>query len=244
MRTNALNTERLNMPNLRRLVTVALSPALAVSLLLAACSDATAPTGPLPEFAKGGRKAVEQATAVDPSLPEDETGTPDAATIITVQHLADAPPLQTYDTAFAAIQGQGNTFVVFYQDPWTADNTQGDWFMKLDIPSDGQFVDENGVPYSYGEPVEITAQIDPTEFFVRFGPHGSMFEGRKPAVLSFNTTYADLGGADIKNLVLWYQPSDGDDWAAQPTAVDAKRNRIRTDLYHFSNYAVAWSPFF
>jgi hypothetical protein len=226
-----------------RLISAALSPAVAVSLLLAACSDATAPTEAVPAFAKGGR-AGGRSTTVSASLPEDDASSPDSPTIITIRHTAEAPPLQTYDTTFTAIQGQGNTFVVFYENPWTVYDTPGDWFMRLDIPSDGQFVDENGVPYSYGEPVAITASIDPSEFFVRFGPHGSTFQGRKPAVLSFNTQFADLGGVDIKNLVLWYQPSNGEDWAAQPTAVDAKKNRIQTDLLHFSNYAVAWSPLF
>ena len=231
------------MPKLRPLIAVALSPALAVSLLLAACSDVTAPTDAVPALAKGGR-AVDRSTTVSASFPEDDTSSPDAPTIITIRHSAEAPPLQTYDTTFTAIQGEGDTFVVFYENPWTANGTPGDWFMKLDIPSDGQFIDADGAPYTYGEPVAVTAQIDATEFFVRFGPHGSTFQGRKPAVLSFNTAYVDLDGVDINHLVLWYQPSDDEDWSAQPTIVDAKKNRIQTDLYHFSNYAVAWSPRF
>ena len=39
---------------------------------------------------------------------------------------------------------------------------------------------------------------------------------------------------------VFYQPSADTDWTAQPTYVERKGKRLLVDLYHFSNYAVAW----
>ena len=72
----------------------------------------------------------------------------------TIRQSADAPSLLTYDTAFVAVQGQGNTFVLFYENPWAGDGSPGEWFMKIDVPSDAEFVNADGVPYVRLKPMD------------------------------------------------------------------------------------------
>ena len=220
---------------------------LTVGLLAAGCGDATAPadaTASLKRVKTTTLDASTETVASEPTVRGKQSKTTETATADvppnTITQSPDAPPLMTYDTTFTAIQGQGNTFVLFYQNPWTEYGTPGEWFMKLDIPSDAQFVTEAGEPYAYGDVVEITAHVDATRFFVQFGPHGSTFLGKQPAVLMFNYLYADLGGVDPANLKVFYQPSTNTDWEAQTSYVEKRGNRILVDIYHFSNYAVAW----
>jgi hypothetical protein len=243
--------KRTNMLSWNRSLRVApVGMVLFAGLIVAACGDTTAPVDGTASFKRVNTATLDASTdavASEPTVrgkPTKEAKETAAATTevppYTIMQSADAPRLMTYDTTFTAIQGQGNTFVVFYQNPWTTENTQGDWFMKLDVPSDAQFVNEWGEPYADGAVVEITVLIDETRFFVQFGPHGSTFLGKQPAVLMFNYLYADLGDVDPANLKVFYQPSANTEWAAQTSVIEKKGNRILLDIYHFSNYAVAW----
>ncbi len=166
------------------------------------------------------------------------TATGETVPISTVRQSVDAPPLLTYDTAFVAVQGEGQTFTLYYEDP--ADGSAGDWFIKIWIPHDAEFVSEAGEPYANGDTVAIATHVDPSYLFVRFGPHGSTFVGNRPALLRFHTKFMDLGGRDSADLRVWYQPSVGFEWTPQETVVDQRGHQIWLDIYHFSNYAVAW----
>ena len=135
-------------------------------------------------------------------------------------------------TEFRIIQGT-------YKDLFVRYAGNGHWFMKIDIPEDAQFVDGAGVPLSVGDTLQVTMQIHPTLFYVQFGPHGSEFLG-DAARLTYNLRYADLSGRDISDATVWYQPTEGADWSAEATKVDARRNNVSIHLRHFSNYAVAW----
>jgi hypothetical protein len=177
----------------------------ALSLTLVACNEPNGPIDADVEFARNTRNDTETIAVADDGTSsttrkkKDADGaTASGAPATTINQSADAPPLMTYSTSFKAVQGQGNTFVVFYQNPWNP------------------------------------------EFFVQFGPHGSTFLGRSPAELSFNLKFADLNGQEPAGLEVWYQPSAGTEWNPEPTTVDANGNRVLMDLYHFSNYAVAW----
>ena len=207
---------------------------LTTSLLAFGCSDITSP---LEDLSLKRNKA--------PSSTDDttDTGSPAPSTdgtvpATTIAQSNSAPPLLTYSTSFAAVQGEGDTFIVFYEDEWNP-GMQGDWFLKLNIPSDAQFVDELGNPVAEGDTVVVTVDIDPSLFFVRFGPHGSTFAGNKPATLQFNYSYAESGWNE-NDLAVWYQPTEGESWNEEPTQIDKKKNRVTIELYHFSNYAVAW----
>ena len=111
--------------------------------------------------------------------------------------------------------------------------------MQLEIPRDAQFVDEDGVLLADGDDVEITVTLDPSLFFVQFGPHGSSFTGNKPAKLTFNYSNSAAGFVET-DLVVMYQPEAGTTWAEESTQITMRKTKLEIDLYHFSNYAVAW----
>ncbi|MDH4350526.1 MAG: hypothetical protein OEW56_05210, partial [Gemmatimonadota bacterium] len=173
-------------------------------------------------------------------LAEPTAGSATTTEPVMIRQAADAPPLHTYDTTFTAVQGEANTFVVFYDDPDREGVWEGEVFFKLDIPRDAQFMDEDGSPVATGDTVAIRAVIDPTQFLVRFSPHGSLFNGRKPALLSFYLVYAELHTGDDAVPDIWYQPVEGEPWTPSATSYEWKSNRLKITLDHFSNYAVAW----
>jgi len=72
-----------------------------------------------------------------------------------------------------------------------------------------------------------------------FGPHGSTFT-KQPASLSLYYGKSNLAGGDPSNLQVWYQPDVNTAWSPLSTAVQAKGFYLTFDLYHFSNYAVAF----
>jgi hypothetical protein len=180
-------------------------------LLTAACSESSGPIEAPPAFVKG-----------EP-----------------LRHGLDAPALLTDSASFAVVQGEGDTLVVFYDNPRTPEPDEGDWFVKLVVPGDAQYVDVAGNPRTDGDSVVITLDIDPQSYSVRLEPHGSTFPG-DAAVLCFNYKYADLRGRDARNLHIWYQGEVGDTWTAQATTFDQRGFRIFADLAHFSNYSIAW----
>ncbi len=201
-------------------------------LFVAACNDVSAPLG-TPDFAKGG-KGNNAETNPEPTEVLGEVPP------LTIVQSADAPPLTTYSTSFTAVQGEASTFVVFYDNPWSPEVDEGEWFMKLDVPMDATFMDADGNPAFYGDTVQVTVEIDSTRFFVQFGPHGSVFVGNKPATLSFNLRFAELNGDDPRLLDVWYQPYVDEPWLPEPTQVDKRGRKAVVSIDHFSNYAIAW----
>jgi hypothetical protein len=213
-----------------------------LAALVAACDqDAGSIAAPAISPAKGGRWATVERTADTPQATETVTTTEtttDATPTMIVQ-APGAPRLHTYDTTFMAVQGEAATFIVFYDDPDHEGLWEGEVFFKLDIPRDAQFVDETGSPVADFDTVAIRAVIDSTRFLVRLSPHGSVFSGRKPAVLSFGLAYAALNG-DGTLPDIWYQPEDGALWTSGVTSYEVRAGQLHVTLEHFSNYAVAW----
>jgi hypothetical protein len=157
----------------------------------------------------------------------------------TLQQRHDAPALKTYETGFDVVQGEGQSFTLYYQDADTTDTVHPDWFLKVQIPQSAQFVDLNGQAVAKGDTVYVTIEVDPSRFLVRFGPHGSTFPG-SGGTLAFKFDHADLDGKDAGDLRIWYQPKAGEGWTDQAAKVDVKGCQIWIDLRHFSNYAIAF----
>jgi len=142
-----------------------------------------------------------------------------------------APRLQTYDTTFVTYQGWRENLVIYFED-WVQ-------FMILEIPPDAEFVDSEGRPLSDGDRVEIRVQADSSKIHLEFGPHGSTFTGRKPVKLWVWYKYSDLADSPEK-LAVWYRSTNDDKWGALPTEISKSGGWLKTNLYHFSNYLVAW----
>ncbi len=116
----------------------------------------------------------------------------------------------------------------------------GFWFMSVLIPREGTFVDQYGNPYSDGDTVLITMDIDPVYFHVEFSPHGSTFQGKFPAVIQYSLTYADVEEEALSGLSVYYRPEAGNAWTALPTEWKWKSYWVEAPIDHFSGYAVAW----
>jgi hypothetical protein len=86
--------------------------------------------------------------------------------------------------------------------------------------------------------VRLTVHTDQETVQLNFGPHGSTF--KKPAKLQIFWLYTDLLGQLASGLNLWYQPEVGTAWSPLATQVDLQDQWLVSDLYHFSNYAVAF----
>jgi len=214
--------------------------ALCLGLAATACSDSQAPTGSLEiDFAKGGKAKVFDDYSGS-STAATETGDTTVATTCggdgtgpsVLRQRADAPRLVEYQTSFTVIQGDKAEYTTYYED--------GTKFMWFYIPHRAQLINEYGEPAARGEAVEVTVSIDPESFSISFGPHGSTFVQNFPAELYFSLAYADLGGCDPNNASVWYQPTTSDPWSDQASQWDYYNGWISTELYHFSNYAVAW----
>ena len=66
------------------------------------------------------------------------------------------------------------------------------------------------------------------------------FIEQHPANLKFSLEYADLDGLDAGALDVWYQAYAGDPWLDMSTTWRKKSYWLETDIYHFSNYAIAF----
>lgn len=217
----------------------------ALTFWLTGCADTTAPGG-------DGLALRRSSTTLESwtlsSLSTAETTTESGATTTggetpenTLQHAPTAPPLMTYSTSFLATQGKPTKFQVNYNIGTAAYPIVGPLFLEITIPRDAEILGPDGNPIPRGGTAEITVDIDPVTYLVRFGPHGSTFLGRKPAQLVFGYLYADMTGhSESDSMTVWYQPEEGTEWTAQETTVDRVGHWIVTDIYHFSNYAVAW----
>jgi hypothetical protein len=148
-----------------------------------------------------------------------------------------APPLETYDTTFTLVQGVGSADTIYFQKrPGAATR---EIFMVLAIPPTAGFVDPSGRTLEPGSEVRLAVQVDRDVVRLNFGPHGSKFT-RKPARLYIWWQNTDLQGRSGNGLQLWYRPGSGTAWTALEKQVSPAFTWLVADLYHFSNYAVAY----
>lgn len=222
-----------------------LSPILALAVLVAACSDQAGPrVDDAASLARGGRWATTDVTDGTSGTPESGTTTcASAATSpdvppCTLRHRADAPPLESYHPSFEILAGFQYHLNVFYApDPETGLRT---YFLTVTIPRDAEFFDEAGNPVPKGQPVTVSMDIDPVYFHVEFGPHGTQFAGRKPALLRFYLENAVIEG-NAGDYSVYYRPQpSAPEWSALPTTFDQVGWWVEGPVYHFSGYAVAW----
>jgi hypothetical protein len=148
-----------------------------------------------------------------------------------------APPLETYDTTFTGVQGQASSDTIYFERrPGAATR---ELFMVLEIPASATFVDASGRALSPGSVVRLSVEVDREVVRLSFGPHGSTFTS-KPARLYIWWQNTDLQGRPGSGLQLWYSPESDGVWRASQTQVSAANAWVVADLYHFSNYAVAY----
>lgn len=196
--------------------------AASLGLGLAACSDSTEPAPDTVRAAVHGTKPP----------PNDKNYVPTP-----LRFASWAPPLETYDTTFTLVQGVPSSDTIYFKRrPGEATR---ELFMVLAIPWTATFVDSSGNTLAPGSEVRLSVQVDRDVVRLNFGPHGSTFT-LKPARLYIWWQNTDLQGRSGTGLELWYRPETGSAWTALQTQVSASSKWLVADLYHFSNYAVAY----
>ncbi len=201
----------------------------AAALVIAACSDQT---GPAP------------ATVERPLF---ETVVADTLHII--RQAATAPGLETYQTSFWVQKGKATIVVINYQSP--DGEKVGDPFLQFGLPKDGLISGANGRPIAKGDSILLTLSIDTVRFSVDFGPSGVKFSAKSPASLTMCYEHMDpdlnrdgvVDGTDEalqQQLSFWTQSMKAGDWFKLPTKYDPANPCVSAQLYHFSQYAVAW----
>ena len=212
---------------------------LAIPVVLAACTDVTAPPS---------RPAV---APVQPAWASDAAAADRPNTTAQVHILRQspfAPPLETYQVSFWACDGEASGITVNYQP--AAGELVGQPFLRVDIPKNALTQGPDGDRMRRGDSVLVTVTIDPVNFTVDFDPAGVFFSNGTPARLTiwYENADPDLNGDEVvdgvdqllqQQLALWFHSGDRR-WVPMPSANDPTLPSVTTALYHFSEYAVSW----
>jgi hypothetical protein len=210
-----------------------LGAALALAWFAAGCADAT---GPHP--------AVMQAPLAQIT---SESGS------LTDVHILDqaptAPTLQTYQVSFWARHDRESTVAVDYRP--VAGQSVGQPFLRFRIPKFGLKYGPDGRRLWGTDSVLITLTIDSLKLSVDFQPSGVVFSDVLSAglVMWYVNANPDLNGDGVVNstdqmleqqLALSEEPTKVSGWFKTATRNDTTQKFVATDVYHFSQYAVAW----
>ena len=159
-----------------------------------------------------------------------------------------APPLETYQVSFWAVDGVPASVTVNYQP--ALGETVGQPFLRFGIPKNALGTTPDGRRVRHGDSVLVTLTIDPVNFSVDFQPSGTEFSRRVPAELTFwyQNADPDFNGDGVVDaadqecaayIALWGR-SEGSPWVMLPSNTDATLPSVSTILRHFSEYAVSW----
>ncbi|HEV8263722.1 MAG TPA: hypothetical protein VGQ06_02145 [Gemmatimonadales bacterium] len=203
---------------------------LALALLAAACSDSM---GPLP-------------TLAPPSFSEVAA---DSTDLHVLRQSPTAPPLATYRVAFWARHDQESTVAVDYRP--AAGQSVGQPFLRFRIPKFGLKTGPDGTRLYGSDSVFITMTIDSVKLAVDFQPSGVTFSEVFAAglIIWYANANPDLNGDGVvdatdealqQQLALSEQPAKMTGWFKTATKNDATQKYVAAELYHFSQYAVAW----
>ena len=204
--------------------------ALAVMLVFVACEDTTGPVN-------------------DRAVPGPQLSWSAAAQTRILQQSASAPPLEAYSVSFWAFVGKTSTVRVRYQP--AAPESQGDPFLRFEIPKQGLATSADGTRLRRGDSVYITLTIDAVSLDVHFEPSGVSFSKIWPAALTiwYGNANPDLNGDGLvdgtdqtlaERLAVWSQTRKTQRWHKLASKNNTRRKFVSARLYHFSEYAVCW----
>jgi hypothetical protein len=122
----------------------------------------------------------------------------------------------------------------------------------LTVPALGLEQYPDGRPFTFGDSVLITVQVDTVALVVRFEPTGLQFNAAAPAGLQIWYTAADedidgdgdVDAEDVRienhDLGVWYQELAEDPWHVVPATHSVDSKWFSVELLHFSGYAVSY----
>jgi hypothetical protein len=210
-----------------------LGAALALAWLAAGCADAT---GPRP-------------AAMQPPVAQFTSESGSLTDLHILQQAPTAPPLETYQVSFWARHDKESTVAVNYLP--AAGQSVGQPFLRFRIPKFGLKYGPDGRRLWGSDSVLITLTIDSLQLSVDFQPSGVVFSDVFSAglVMWYVNANPDLNGDGVVNstdqmleqqLALSEEPTKVSGWFKTATRNDTTQKFVATDVYHFSQYAVAW----
>jgi hypothetical protein len=240
---------------------------VAVGLLAAvACADTTGPSveGPLDDFAALARVDGRAGGSVEDHI---------------LEQAASTPALETYELRFWAVRGRARYVQIRYQGDKAVNDgahpgghravssdVAGDIFMSLYIPWNALSRHPDGTRIRWGERVQITISVHPTDLYVSLEPSGLVFNRRaRPKLyLSYNGADPDFDGdGDVDRvdryiednyLKLWhfeypssvpmgegaYDRSAAASSSSRDSQRSSKKKSIVGKIGKLSDHAVSW----
>jgi len=159
-----------------------------------------------------------------------------------------APPLETYQVSFWAVDGEAASVTVNYQP--AGDESVGQPFLRFDIPKNALATSPDRSRMNRGDSVLVSLTIDPVTFAVDFQPSGMWFSKGVPAQLTiwYQNADPDLNGDGVTDAVdrqleqqiaMWSNPANAR-WVRLPSVTDPTWHSVSSAVLHFSEYAASW----
>jgi len=161
-----------------------------------------------------------------------------------------APALANPVDSFWAKKGENRQIQIWFQP--AAGHTDSTMFLEFKVDAQSLFRRPDGTLIADGDSVLIHVTVsDPVHLIVSFQPSGLRFSFSKPARLKYEFLEADedLNGDGLVNatdttlksqLRLWQQETTGGNWQQVSSAIDTSLEECNTDIFGFTNYALAY----
>jgi hypothetical protein len=174
----------------------------------------------------------------------------DTATPHFLQPRPDAPAIANPVVSFWAKQGEDRRVRMYYHAaPGATDSTT---FLELRVGNDALAAYPDGRLFARGDSVLITVTlVDAERLIVDCQPSGLRFSADDPATLKMSFGEADpdvnhdgtITAADTtleRTFRIWRRESPTDAWVAQSSLVELGLNEVRSKVFGFSGYAIAY----
>jgi hypothetical protein len=180
----------------------------------------------------------------------DPTGTTPTGQLHFLRAAATAPPLANAADSFWAKKGVDRRIGIYFRP--AAGASDSSQLLEFRVPAQALSRKPNGDPIAMGDSVHIfVTVVDPSKFIVAFEPSGLQFSTTSPADLTMDFAEADAdlnddGVVDATDdllktqLHLWRQEQAGQPWTLLSTVVDASLEEAETQIFGFTNYALAY----
>jgi hypothetical protein len=163
---------------------------------------------------------------------------------------AASPSIANPVVAFWAKQGEDRRVRMYYHA--AAGSPDSTTFLEFRVGKASLNAYPDGRRFATGDSVRITITlVDAERLAVECQPSGLRFSTQEPARLkmSFDHADADVNGdgtvneADVaveRMLRIWRRESDDGPWTSQRSAVEVGIHEVRSDVYGFSGYVIAY----
>jgi hypothetical protein len=131
----------------------------------------------------------------------------------------------------------------YHASPGAVDSTT---FVELRVGKGSLATYPDGRRFAADDSVRITVSlVDAERLIIDCQPSGLRFATDKPASLKMSFAHTDVGtsGADPaieSSLRIWRRESLEDAWLTQRSGVEIGLHEVRSDVYGFSGYVIAY----